>query len=60
MEGCPLFEGRLFDGSLRRWRPNSVRIPFQRDRLVSFHRYVTDLCPGTRLFSAPHAQVTMA
>ena len=28
MEGCPLFEGRLSDESLRRWRPISVRFPF--------------------------------
>ena len=45
MEGCILIGGRLSDGSLRRWRPNSVRFPFWRDRLVSSHRYVADLCP---------------
>ena len=53
MEGCLLFEGRLSDGSLRCWRPISVRFPFQRDRLDSSHRCVAAPCPLTRFFSAP-------
>ena len=38
MEGCPLFEGRLSDGSLRRWRPISVRFsaPMQGGSLSAF------------------------
>ena len=58
MEGCPLFEGRFSDESLRRWRPISVRFPFWSGRLDSSHRCVAALCPLTRFFSASHAQVT--
>ena len=46
MEGCILIGGLLSDGSLRRWRPISVRLPFWRDRLVS-SRFLSSVCRGS-------------